>query len=40
MYFWICRKCSKKVWCCDTCYCGNTIEHNAEIIKLERNKRK
>ncbi len=33
MYFWICAKCGRKVWCCDTCNCGNTRDKNAELIK-------
>ena len=39
MYFWICAKCGKKVWCCNTCGCGNTMDKNAELVK-ERERQK
>ena len=39
MYFWICVKCGKKVWCCDTCVCANTRDKNAELVK-ERERQK
>lgn len=39
MYFWICAKCGEKVWCCDTCDCGNTRDKNAELVK-ERERQK
>lgn len=33
MYKWVCLKCGKVIWCCDTCDCGNTIDKNAELYK-------
>ena len=38
MYFWICEKCRKKVWCCHTCSCGNTDEENAKLVRERRKK--
>ena len=38
MYFWICQKCGKKVWCCDTCWCNNTREENARLIRKRRDE--
>ena len=33
MYYWYCEKCEQKVWCSDTCTCGNTIDENRELRK-------
>lgn len=39
MKYWICLKCRQKVWCCDECACGNTIDANNKMAK-EREKQK
>lgn len=38
MYFWICQKCRRKVWCCETCECGNTIDENAKLVRKRRDE--